>query len=52
MIVFVQGRVTDHRVGLTLHRLETVLDGDIEEVVDTLITTDQAEKLSGSEGIE
>lgn len=49
---FPQGRVTDHRVGLTLHRLETVLDGDIEEVVDTLITTDQAEKLSGSEGIE
>lgn len=48
---FPQGRVTDHRVGLTLHRLETVLDGDIEEIVDTLITTDQAEKLSGSEGL-
>lgn len=49
---FPQGRITDHRVGLTLHRLETILDGDIEEIVDTLITTDQAEKLSGSEGIE
>lgn len=44
---FPQGRVTDHRVGLTLHRLETVLDGDIDEIVDTLITTDQAEKLGG-----
>lgn len=40
-----QGRVTDHRVGLTLHRLESVLDGDLDEVMDTLITTDQAEKL-------
>ena len=42
---FPQGRVTDHRVGLTLHRLETVLDGDLDEIMDTLITTDQAEKL-------
>jgi len=42
---FPQGRVTDHRVGLTLHRLEMVLDGDLDEVMDTLITTDQAEKL-------
>lgn len=47
---FPQGRVTDHRVGLTLHRLEAVLDGDLDEVMDTLITTDQAEKLQGSEG--
>jgi len=43
---FPQGRVTDHRVGLTLHRLESVLDGDLDEIMDTLITTDQAEKLS------
>jgi peptide chain release factor 1 len=42
---FPQGRVTDHRVGLTLHKLEMILDGDIEEIVQTLITTDQAEKL-------
>jgi len=42
---FPQGRVTDHRVGLTLHRLETVIDGDLDEIMDTLITTDQAEKL-------
>ncbi len=46
---FPQGRVTDHRVGLTLHRLDSVLDGDIDEIADTLITTDQAEKLKGSE---
>ena len=45
---FPQGRVTDHRVGLTLHRLDAILDGDIDEVMDTLITTDQAEKLKGS----
>ncbi|MHB1125869.1 MAG: peptide chain release factor 1 [Bacillota bacterium] len=40
-----QGRVTDHRIGLTLHRLETILNGDLEEVIDALITTDQAERL-------
>lgn len=42
---FPQGRVTDHRVGLTLHRLDVILDGDIDEIMDTLITTVQAEKL-------
>jgi len=40
-----QGRVTDHRVGLTLHRLDAVLDGDLDEIMDFLITADQAEKL-------
>ena len=40
-----QGRVTDHRIGLTLHRLEAVLNGDLDEIIDTLITTDQTEKL-------
>ena len=45
---FPQGRVTDHRVGLTLHRLDGILDGDIDEIMDTLITTDQAEKLKGN----
>ena len=40
-----QGRVTDHRIGLTLHRLESVLNGDLDEVIDALITTDQSEKL-------
>ena len=42
---FPQGRVTDHRIGLTLHRLESVLDGDLDEIIDALITTDQSEKL-------
>jgi peptide chain release factor 1 len=42
---FPQGRVSDHRVGLTLYRLESFLDGDIDEIVDALITSDQAEKM-------
>lgn len=42
---FPQGRVTDHRVNLTLHKLNDILDGDIDEIIETLITTDQAEKL-------
>lgn len=46
-----QGRVSDHRIGLTLYKLESFLDGDIDEVIDALITADQAEKLKavGSE---
>ena len=42
---FPQGRVTDHRINLTLHRLEMVLQGDIQELVEALITHDQAERL-------
>ena len=42
---FPQNRVTDHRVGLTLHRLDAVLEGALDEILDTLITTDQAERL-------
>jgi peptide chain release factor 1 len=42
---FPQNRVTDHRVGLTLHRLDGVLEGDLDEIIDTLNTTDQAERL-------
>lgn len=42
---FPQNRVTDHRVGLTLHRLDVVLEGDLDEIIDTLNTTDQAERL-------
>ncbi len=42
---FPQGRVTDHRVGLTLHKLDGILDGDLDEIMNTLITTDQAKKL-------
>ena len=42
---FPQGRVTDHRVGLTLHKLTAVLDGELDELLNTLITADQAERL-------
>jgi peptide chain release factor 1 len=42
-----QSRVTDHRVSLTLHRLEAVLNGDLDEIMDTLVTVDQAKKLGG-----
>lgn len=40
-----QGRVTDHRINLTLHKLGAILDGDLDELIENLITTDQAEKL-------
>ncbi len=43
-----QGRVTDHRIGLTLYRIDSILNGDIDELVDALITYDQAEKLKAS----
>lgn len=42
---FPQGRVTDHRIGLTLYRLESILDGDIEEIIEALAAADQAERL-------
>ncbi len=43
---FPQGRVTDHRIKLTLHRLEGILNGDLEEVIDSLTAADQAARLS------
>ena len=42
---FPQGRVTDHRINLTVHRMSAFVDGDLDEMIDGLITTDQAEKL-------
>ncbi len=45
---FQQARVTDHRIGLTLHRLQEVLDGDLGEIVNSLIAHSQAEKLKVS----
>lgn len=42
---FPQGRITDHRIGLTIYKLDNFLDGDIDEVIDGLITSDQAEKM-------
>ena len=44
-----QGRVTDHRIGLTLYKLEQFLNGDLDEMIDAIITADQAEKLRASE---
>ncbi len=44
-----QGRVTDHRIGLTLYRLEAVMQGEIDEFIDALVTSDQAEKLKRME---
>jgi peptide chain release factor 1 len=46
---FPQGRVTDHRIKLTLHKLDTILDGDIYELIDSLNTADQAEKMKSME---
>ena len=43
---FPQGRVTDHRIKLTLHRLDSIMDGDLAEVIDSLIAADQAAKLA------
>ena len=45
---FPQGRVTDHRIGLTLHKLDAVLNGELEEIIDALITADQAKRLSNA----
>ena len=42
---FPQGRITDHRIGLTIYKLDSFLDGEIDEVIDGLITSDQAEKM-------
>jgi len=42
---FPQGRVTDHRINLTLYKLNNFIDGDLDEMIDALITTDQAERL-------
>ena len=44
-----QGRISDHRIGLTLYRLEAMLNGDIDELIDSLITADTAEKLKAEE---
>ena len=47
---FPQGRVTDHRVGLTLYKIDAVMDGAIDEIIDALATADQAEKLKNVQG--
>ena len=47
---FPQGRVTDHRIGLTLYKIDGILNGDLDELIDALVTADQAEKLKRGEG--
>ncbi len=42
---FPQGRVTDHRIGLTLYKIDAVMDGELDELLAGLITADQAERL-------
>ena len=46
---FPQGRVTDHRVGLTLYRIDSIMNGDIDEIINALATADQAEKLKNNQ---
>ncbi len=46
-----QGRVTDHRIGLTLYRLDDILNGDLDEIIDALVAADRAEKLKQAEQI-
>ena len=45
---FPQGRVTDHRIGLTLYKIDSVMDGDLEELINALATADQVEKLKNA----
>lgn len=45
---FPQGRVTDHRIGLTLHKLDAILNGELDEIISALITADQSQKLSAA----
>ena len=46
---FPQSRVTDHRIGLTLYKLDKIMNGDIQEIIDALTTADQAAKLASEE---
>ena len=47
---FPQGRMTDHRVGLTLYKLDAVMNGAIDEIIDALVTADQAARLQEEMG--
>lgn len=46
---FPQGRITDHRIGMTVYKLEQYLDGDLEDMIEALITSDQTERLKNAE---
>ena len=43
-----EGRISDHRIGLTLYKLEEILNGNLDEVIDALVAADRAEKLKES----
>lgn len=47
---FPQGRITDHRIGLTLYKIDQVMNGDLDEIIDALVTADQADRLKSSVG--
>ena len=49
---FQQGRVTDHRIGLTLYKIDAIMDGALDELIDALVTADQAEKLKQGQEAE
>lgn len=49
---FPQGRVTDHRIGLTLYKIDAIMDGALDELIDVLVTADQAEKLKQGQEAE
>ena len=46
---FPQGRITDHRIGLTLYKIDSFMDGDLDEMIDALVTADRAERLKANE---
>jgi peptide chain release factor 1 len=46
---FPQDRITDHRIGLDVHGMPSVLDGDLDRLIDALVTADQAERLASME---
>ncbi len=47
---FPQGRVTDHRIGLTLYKIEQIMNGDLDELIDAIVTFDQTERMKASAG--
>ncbi len=49
---FPQGRVTDHRIGLTLYKIDSVMNGGLDELIDPLLVADQAEKLKAGEALQ
>ena len=48
---FPQSRVTDHRIKLTTHRIDDIMDGDLDEIIDAIITIDQTERLKSMETV-